>query len=418
MYNYPEYALKANEVFAKLDWKNSGQLPVTKVNKKTNKIDINNHTVISFGSSSYLGLHKDRRLIDAGIEAMQKYGILYSSSRSYTYLSMHNELEALMAQMFNKPVLATIQTTMAHFSAMQLLMLPGHGAIIDMQAHATLQNMILLPRALGLKVETILHNDLNMLEAKIKRMQGICKKIWYIADGVYSMYGDTAPMHELMQLLDKYENLYIYFDDAHGMSWDGINGTGFIWKHLVTGHERIVLATSLGKGFGLGGGALICPNQEVKDMMLRAGGSVVFCTQLPVQMLGSGIAAAKIHLTNEINALQDKLKSNIDYFIQLAKKFKLPVIDFTCTPIFFIHCGSQQFGLTLCERLIKNGFYVNVGIYPAVGPKNTGLRISLTALHTKQEITNLVNAIVIQMNILMEEYGLTINDLEKGLRKK
>ena len=147
MYTYPDFAEKVRAVYAANKWKNAAQAPVKKVSRLKSEIEIDGQNVISFGSSSYLGLHKDQRLIDAGIEAMQEFGILYSSSRSYTFLDMHNELEDLMEKMFGLPVLATIQTTMAHFSAMQLLMLPDHAGIIDMQAHATLQSMIQLPKA-------------------------------------------------------------------------------------------------------------------------------------------------------------------------------------------------------------------------------------------------------------------------------
>lgn len=418
MYTYPDFAEKVRAVYAANKWKNAAQAPVKKVSRLKSEIEIDGQNVISFGSSSYLGLHKDQRLIDAGIEAMQEFGILYSSSRSYTFLDMHNELEDLMEKMFGLPVLATIQTTMAHFSAMQLLMLPDHAGIIDMQAHATLQSMIQLPKAQGMTVETIRHNDLDMLESKIKRLYNTKEKIWYVADGIYSMYGDGAPVNDLMALVAKYEKLHIYFDDAHGMSWAGPNGAGYIWKYLPVGHERVVVATSLGKGFGLGGGALICPNQQVKEMMLRAGGSVVFCTQLPVQMLGSGIAAAKIHLTNEIYTLQDRVKSNIEYFIEMAQKYQIPVVDFSATPIFFIACGEQQFGITLCERLITKGYYMNIGIFPAVGPKNTGLRISLNAQHTHEEIEGLVKNISAELNTLMEEYGISLPDLEKTFTRQ
>lgn len=417
MYKYPEFAEKANTVYSANKWTNAAQLAIKKVNRLKSEIEIDGRSVTSFGSSSYLGLHKDQRMIDAGIEAMQEYGVVYSSSRSYTYLDLHNELEHLMEGIFGLPVLATIQTTMAHFSAMQLLMLPEHAAIIDMQAHATLQSMVQLPKAQGMTLEMIRHNDLDMLESKIRRLYHTHEKIWYIADGIYSMYGDAAPINELMHLVSKYEKLHIYFDDAHGMSWTGPHGAGYIWRHLPTGHERVVMATSLGKGFGLGGGALICPNQDVKNMMLRAGGSVVFCTQLPVQMLGSGIAAAKIHLTDEIYTLQDKVRSNIDYFIELAQKYQVPVVDYSPTPIFFIACGEQQFGITLCERLIAKGYYLNIGIYPAVGPKNTGLRISINAQHTHEEIEGLMKCIVSEMNTLMEEYGISLPDLEKTFNR-
>ena len=63
-----------------------------------------------------------------------------------------------------------------------------------------------------------------MLESRIKALRNDYKKIWYMADGVYSMQGDFAPIKELYKLADQYEQLHLYIDDIHGMSWAGPNG--------------------------------------------------------------------------------------------------------------------------------------------------------------------------------------------------
>lgn len=42
------------------------------------------------------------------------------------------------------------------------------------------------------------------------------------------MYGDAAPVKEIEKLLNKYDNFHLYIDDAHGMSWTGKNGCGYV----------------------------------------------------------------------------------------------------------------------------------------------------------------------------------------------
>jgi 7-keto-8-aminopelargonate synthetase-like enzyme len=301
---------------------------------------------------------------------------------------------------------------MAHFSAMQLLMLPTDVAIVDMQAHATLQSMIQLPKSHGMKVDLLLHSNLEQLERKIKTYQLEGKeKIWYVADGIYSMYGDGAPVKDLIYLLEKYENFYIYFDDAHGMSWTGPNGAGYVWKYLPLGHPKVVMATSLGKGFGIGGGALICPNKEIKQWMTRAGGSVVFCTQLPTQMLGSGIASAKIHLSDEIYQRQDIIKENIRFFIDESRKYKLPIVDYSETPVFFISIGSHELAVELNQDLREKGFYTNLGSFPAVPFKNAGLRISISSEHNKTDIRQMLYELNNCLGALLEKRNMTLDDI-------
>ncbi len=418
MYRLPDQAQKVMDLYDSFDWNQVVQMPVDKVNLNNNIIEIQGKEVVTFGSSGYVGLHKDQRIIDAGIAAMQEHGALFSSSRAYTYNPLHDEFEDLLEDIFGLPTLATIQTTMAHFSAMQLLMLPTDVAIIDMQAHATLQSMILLPKAMGMKVDLLLHNNLEQLERKIKIYQAEGKeKIWYVADGVYSMYGDGAPVKDLVYLMEKYDNFYIYFDDAHGMSWAGPNGAGYVWKYLPLGHPKVIMATSLGKGFGIGGGALICPNNKIKTWMKRAGGSVVFCTQLHSQMLGSGIASAKIHLSPEIYIRQDRMKANIDCFINEARNYNLPFVDYTESPVFFMTVGNHDLAVDLNQRLRAAGYYANLGSYPAVPYKNAGLRISLTSEHTISEIKGLLKAVNECFNEMLDSKGLTMNDLRHSLER-
>jgi 7-keto-8-aminopelargonate synthetase-like enzyme len=418
MYKLPEQAKLVMDIYDGFDWNQVVQMPVNKTDSKSNKINIHNKEVINFGSSSYVGLHKDERLLNAGIDAMREYGILHSSSRSFTYLSLNDEFESYLEKIFGLPTLGIIQTTMAHFSAMQLLMLPTDVAIIDMQAHATLQSMILLPKARGMKVEMLLHNDMMQLENKIKAHQNDgTEKVWYVADGIYSMYGDGAPVQDLIYLLDKYENFYIYFDDAHGTSWTGPNGAGYIWKFLPVGHPKVVMATSLGKGFGIGGGALICPNPEIKKWMTRAGGGFVFCTQLHTQMLGAGIASAKIHLSDEIYIKQDRIKENIQLFIAEARKSKLPLVDYSETPVFYMTVGRNDLAIDFNQRLRQLGYYGNLGIYPAVPYKNAGMRISITSDHTVDEIKGLVTALAVSLQEVLSDNNLTLEDVQNSVKR-
>jgi 7-keto-8-aminopelargonate synthetase-like enzyme len=75
----------------------------------------------------------------------------------------------------------------------------------------------------GVHVEMIRHNRMDMLEDRIKALRQKYPRIWYMADGIYSMYGDASPVNDVYELMDKYPELYYYVDDAHGMSCYGKN---------------------------------------------------------------------------------------------------------------------------------------------------------------------------------------------------
>src|SRR3546814_9879214 len=71
------------------------------------------------------------------------------------------------------------------------------------------------------EVVTVDHNDLSALE-RLCEAKGC---VAYICDGVYSMGGE-APLQALMRLQERY-NLFLYIDDAHGISILGAQGEGF-----------------------------------------------------------------------------------------------------------------------------------------------------------------------------------------------
>ncbi|MDE5015008.1 aminotransferase class I/II-fold pyridoxal phosphate-dependent enzyme, partial [Francisella tularensis subsp. holarctica] len=68
-------------------------------------------------------------------------------------------------------------------------------------------------------------------------------------DSVGSL-GKIYPVKEIVDLVNTYKG-YVYFDDAHGMSIIGKNGSGYVLKERVYRlNDRVFIATSLTKAFG------------------------------------------------------------------------------------------------------------------------------------------------------------------------
>src|SRR5215813_8000277 len=86
-----------------------------------NHIHINGSELVNFGSCSYLGLELDQRLKDAGKEAIDKYGLQFSSSRAYVSVGLYNELEGLLEQMFGRPVILAPTVTLGHIANIPVL---------------------------------------------------------------------------------------------------------------------------------------------------------------------------------------------------------------------------------------------------------------------------------------------------------
>ncbi len=379
-------------------------------------IGFNGKEYINFGSCSYLGLEIDPRLKQGVIDAVTRYGTQFSSSRSYMSAPPYVELEDQLSQLFGGYALVTPSTTLGHLSALRVLVKPNHAVIMDRQVHASVQMAANQCRLQGVPVEIVLHSHLDALEQKIKSLRDTHDVIWYLADGVYSMYGDLAPLPELMQLLEKYPQLHLYIDDAHGMSWTGKSGRGYTLG-AVDLRERMVVATSLNKAFACAGGCLVFPNEEMRRRVKTCGQTIIFSGPVQPPMLGAALASARLHLSPEFAVIQNELKERIVYCNTLLEEAQLPVVAMTVTPIEYICTGLWRVALNMVKRIHSEGYYVNPAPFPAVPMKCCGIRFTLTRHQTFEDIKGLVDAIKHHFPLALAEENYSLEEIKTAFQE-
>ena len=377
-------------------------------------LQIKGKKMFHFGTTGYLGLEQDNRLKEAAITAIQKYGTQFPLSKTYISNPLYSELESKIEAMYGIPPIITKNSTLGHLAVIPTVVRDEDGVILDHQVHWSVQNACQLLKIRGIPVEMIRHNNLNMLEDKIKYLATRCKKIWYMADGVYSMFGDFAPIPDLMELCKKYPQLQLYFDDVHGMSWRGKNGTGYVLDVLKSLPDNVLLFGTLSKTFGASGATLLCTDNRLREKIKNFGGPLTFSAQLEPASVAAAIASANIHLSPEIISLQCDLSEKIEYFKSLLEKTTLPMIALNNSPVFFLGTAMPLTAYKMVQRLFKEGFYVNPAIYPAVPIKNTGIRITLSRHNQKEEIKALVEAMEYHFPIALEESGNSQHKVNKA----
>ena len=371
------------------------------------KIKVNNNELFHFGTTGYLGLEQDPRLKMASIAAIKNYGTQFPLSKSYISNPLYAELEALVHEMYNNPIIITKNSTLGHIGVIPSAVDDEDVIILDHQVHWSVQNAAKMLKSRSVPIEMIRHNRLDMLEDKLKKYIHFKKHIWYMADGIYSMYGDYAPIRELMELGKKYPQLRFYFDDVHGMSWTGKNGTGYVMSQLGELPPNVLLFGTLSKTFGASGALLVCSDPKLHKKIKTFGGPLTFSAQLEPASVAAAIASAKIHLSPQIYGLQEELKERTGYFNMLLQETDLPLIDENNSPVFYIGTGMPKTGYNFVNRLMKEGFFVNLGIFPAVPVKNTGVRITISRHNQKEEIEALVDAMVHHFPKALEETQTT-----------
>jgi 7-keto-8-aminopelargonate synthetase-like enzyme len=347
---------------------------------------------LNFGSCSYVGLETDPRLKEAACEAVNRYGVQFASSRAYVSSPQYAEFEGLIEAMFEAPVVVAQTTSLAHLAALPILVGSEDAVICDQLVHSSVQAVLPTLRAGGTLCRLVRHSRMDRLEEQIVALSQRHRRVFYLADGIYSMHGDLAPVAALRELLARHERLHLYLDDAHGMSWTGKHGRGYVLGGAGIA-ERMVVAVSLAKAFSASGGALIFPDRETARLVRTCGSTMIFSGPLQPALLGAGIASARIHLSGEIYERQHRLRERIGLFNALAAECGIPLASSAETPIRFVTVGAEEATYRLATALMGEGYFANIAVFPAVSQGRAGLRVALTVHQTLEDVRGLMAAI-------------------------
>lgn len=381
---------------------------------KGNAVTIRGRKLWHFATTGYLGLEQDPRLKQAAAEAVFRYGTQFPLSKTYLSHPLYAALEEKMELVYRHPVLIAKNSTLAHMAVIPQAVADREAVILDHQVHWSVYNACSILKGRGIPVYMIRHNNMQQLEDYLKKFGNKYRKVWYMADGIYSMYGDKAPVADLKILMQKYPLLHLYFDDVHGMSWTGIHGCGFIKGHWEELPSNIVLISTLSKTFGASGATILCGDRQLQQQIRNFGGPLTFSAQLEPASVAAAVASATIHLHDEIYDKQRQLRERIVLMDRLLKQTQLPVLSHGNTPVFYIGTAAPDTAYSLVNRMHAEGFFVNPGIFPAVPPKNAGLRITVSNHNSHIHIEELVKALEYHMPLALAETSNSLNKVHKA----
>lgn len=352
------------------------------------KIQINGREVINFGSANYLGYEQHPEVIRVSQAALQLWGThsgcsrIFSSQKNIVFLE--DELSLLVG---SEATLIGHNISQIHAGVIPALFSsPESVLFVDRFAHTSIFQASLIAKAKGAEIVRVdvedLTSTLQTIRAKKKERNGI------FVDGVYSMQGHLPPLKALSDLA-MLEDLVLYVDDAHGVGIYGENGGG-VREALDLDFKNLLLIGSLQKAFGTYGG-FISGNRSVIDFLRSTSKAYIFSGTLQPSAVEGARMAVKLCQTVEGKMLRERLKKLSVYVRTELKKlgFSLPFGD---SPIIPVEIGPDLITMMAGRKIFDLGIYLNSVAYPAV-PKGQGvLRISLTAIHTDEEIGSLLAA--------------------------
>lgn len=356
--------------------------------------------IVDFVRCSYLGLDNHPMILSGAIAALQRHGAVHwSCARTRLNYDDLNLLESELTELFRSNTICFSNVMITNMGALPLIasghLTGGKKPIVafDRECHISLQyhkaNV-----ADETEVRTIKHNDMNMLEDLCKEGEPVA----FICDGVYSMGGE-APIGDLQILQEKY-GLFLYIDDAHGISLFGDHGQGYARAQFGSNlGDRTIIAASLAKGFGASGGIVMLGTSAQEDLFRRYAQSYTFTAAPNIAAVGAARASAKLHAGAELGHLQRKLAENIKLF---DSKLVTPQIG-NQLPIRMVPVGSEEASIACSRKLLDSGFYTSATFFPTVARGAASLRICITATHSASEISTLCD----QINSMVEP-GVTV----------
>ena len=347
---------------------------------------------IMIGSNNYLGLTSDPRVIEAGVEALKKYGSGNSGSRFLNgTLDIHKKLEEELAAFLHKEAVMTFSTGFQSNLGIISAIAGMHDVIMcDKENHASIYDACRLSYGEMIRYK---HSDMEDLEKKLQAVPSN-KGILIVTDGVFSMSGEICKLPEIVALAKKY-GARIMVDDAHGLGVLGAHGRGTA-EHFGLEDEVDIYMGTFSKSLASLGGYMAA-SREVVDYVMHTSRPYIFSASITPASVACARESLRI-LASEPERVQNLLDIS-KYMRDGLKKLGVKLIDST-TPIIPIYVYVDEKAFIACKLLLERGVYVNPVVSPATPKGMALLRTSYTATHTKEQMDRAMAAIKEVLDIL------------------
>lgn len=355
--------------------------------KQGTEVEMEGHNVLMFGSNAYTGLTGDDRVINAGIEAMKKYGSGCAGSRFLNgTLDIHVQLEKELAEFIGKDEALCFSTGFSvNAGVIPALLTRNDFIICDDRDHASIVDGRRLSFAKSLHFK---HNDMKDLERCLRRCPRNAVKL-IVVDGVFSMEGDLAKLPDIIALKHKYPNTVVMVDEAHGLGVFGRQGRGVCDHFNLTDEVDIIMGTFSKSLASIGG--FVAADKILINYLRHNARTYIFSASDTPAATASALEALHI-IQNEPERIQS-LWEVTNYALSKFREAGFEIGE-TESPIIPLYVRDVEKTFIVTKRAFDEGVFINAVIPPACAPQDTLVRFALMATHTKEQVDRAVAALV------------------------
>jgi 8-amino-7-oxononanoate synthase len=354
--------------------------------------------LVNFASINFLGLHQDARIFSHFLQSARDYGLVTGGSRISQGVSRpHAELENLLSRITGKERslsfasgllanLGFVTGISARFMKSSSCQLDNSDTVfvMDNAIHWSIRRSVEhLPR--DQQRFYFKHDDMADLERILAMLAG--KKVVVVFESVHSMFGDVAPMGEIIDLCERYGAIS-YVDDANGFLIYGPEQRPF--AHEFTQIRRATFRmVSFSKSIGLEGGAIAGPDDAIQAFEILSGTSVFTAAIQPP-------TASTIHLIMQYLSEDHAL---IDRYLERVAAFRRRLEEIDCqlnaTPsyIITIFVGAEEKIAQVRSAFLERGYLVSALGYPIVKRDHALIRILMNWYHTEEHLEGFITTL-------------------------
>jgi glycine C-acetyltransferase len=344
---------------------------------------------LKMNSNNYLGMALRREVIEAEEATTAAFGAGPGAVRfiSGTY-RQHVDLEARLAAFHGREAAMIFSSAYATTLGVLVPLITAETVIVsDELNHNCIINAMRLARPKDKQVYR--HLDLADLDAKLAAAaaSGQFRRAVVVTDGIFSMRGDWAPLPEIQEIAERYdeafpENVVLVVDDSHGVGAFGRTGRGT--EEFTGARPADVLIATLGKALGVNGGYVTGSGRLVAYLRETA---PLYIYSNPIT---PGEAAAAATALSVLDSAEGR--SLLDHLRAMTARFEKGIVDLGYEtipgehPIVPLMVRDTPKTNALVRHLKDHGILATGLKYPVVPRGDEEIRFQISADHTPHDV--------------------------------
>lgn len=343
---------------------------------------------VNFASQDYLSLASHPLLVSSAIRAAQEYGVHSAGSAALMGITTISKALEQSLETYLQYNEVTLFPTgwMAGFGIVKILAQPGDQILIDVLAHACLQEGA---QSSGAKIHRLPHLSYDGVK---RRLQNIRKNepnvgVLLVTETLFSMDSDTPDLVSLQALCHEF-NATLVVDCAHDLGCMGKDGLGILADQNLIGKVDVLIGT-FSKTFASIGGFVATQHRGFRTALRACCGPQTFTNAMTPIQASVVLAALELVRSSEGEQRRRRMMANVLKLRSMMQNEKFNVLG-NPSAIVPVIIGTSGDARMLTQKMIESGAVVNLVEAPAVAKNQSRWRLQVMADHDDEAISTFV----------------------------